>query len=205
MYKSCIKPVMDFIIALVAFSLLLPVFLVCTVLLFIVNSGAPFFLQRRPGKEGKIFSVIKFKTMTDRRNGNGELLPDQQRLTPVGKFIRKTSLDEVPQLLNVIKGDMSLVGPRPLLVEYLPLYDEHQKRRHDVKPGITGWAQVKGRNAITWQQKFEFDVWYVEHLSFKLDLEILAATVFKVIKSEGINQEGQATAERFRGQSPIEN
>lgn len=143
--------------------------------------------------------------MTDRRDSNGMLLPDHQRLTPVGKFIRKTSLDEIPQLLNVIKGDMSLVGPRPLLVEYLPLYDEHQKRRHDVKPGITGWAQVKGRNAITWQQKFEYDVWYVNHLSFKLDLEILVATVFKVIKSEGINQEGQATAERFRGQTPIEN
>ncbi|HJT73124.1 MAG TPA: sugar transferase [Chitinophaga sp.] len=205
MYKSCIKPVTDFIIALVAFSLLLPVFLVCTVLLFIVNNGAPFFLQRRPGKGERIFNVIKFKTMTDRRDGNGMLLPDHQRLTPVGKFIRKTSLDEIPQLLNVIKGDMSLVGPRPLLVEYLPLYNEHQKRRHDVKPGITGWAQVKGRNAITWQQKFEYDVWYVNHLSFKLDLEILVATVFKVIKSEGINQEGQATAERFRGQTPIEN
>ncbi|WP_317165419.1 sugar transferase [Chitinophaga tropicalis] len=196
---------MDFIIALVAFSLLLPVFLVCTVLLFIVNSGTPFFLQRRPGKDERIFSVIKFKTMTDRKDSNGVLLPDRQRLTPVGKFIRKTSLDEIPQLLNVIKGDMSLVGPRPLLVEYLPLYDEHQKRRHDVKPGITGWAQVKGRNAITWQQKFEYDVWYVNNLSFKLDLEILAATVFKVIKSEGINQEGQATAEKFQGKSPIEN
>ncbi len=168
-------------------------------LLLIANNGKPFFLQQRPGKNEKIFTVIKFKTMNDKKDENGNLLPDEERLTTIGKFIRKTSLDEIPQLLNVIKGDMSLVGPRPLLVEYLPLYNEFEKRRHEVKPGITGWAQVNGRNAISWQQKFEYDVWYVDHLSFGLDMKILFMTFVKVFKSEGINAAGSATMEKFKG------
>ena len=153
----------------------------------------------RPGKQGKVFKVIKFKTMNDKRDKNGNLLSDEKRLTGVGKFIRKTSLDEIPQLLNVIKGDMSLIGPRPLLVEYLPLYSELQKRRHEVKPGITGWAQINGRNAISWEQKFEYDVWYVDHISFLLDLRISFLTIKKVFKSEGINSQTAATMEKFKG------
>jgi len=190
---------LDFIFALAAFLVSLPAFLVITILFALINRDNPFFLQPRPGKNGRLFTVIKFKTMNDRRDTKGNLLPDALRLTPVGKFVRKTSLDEIPQLLNVIKGDMSFIGPRPLLVEYLPLYSKEQARRHEVKPGITGWAQVKGRNAITWEQKFEYDVWYVDHLSFLLDFKILLMTVAKVFKSEGISQEGQETMERFRG------
>ena len=163
------------------------------------NNGKPFFFQARPGLYGKIFKVIKFKTMNDRKDKSGNLLPDDKRLTGIGAFIRKTSLDEIPQLLNVIKGDMSLIGPRPLLTEYLPLYDKVQIRRHEVKPGITGWAQVNGRNAISWEKKFEYDVWYVDHLSFLLDVKILFLTLQKVFKSEGISSATAATMERFTG------
>lgn len=199
MYSNVIKPVGDTFVALVAFVVLFPVFLLVVILLSVANSGKPFFTQRRPGKGGKIFRVIKFKTMNDRRDADGELLPDSVRLTPIGKFVRKTSLDEIPQLLNVIKGDMSLVGPRPLLEEYLPLYNETQKRRHDLRPGITGWAQVNGRNAISWKQKFEYDVWYVDHISFLLDLRIVFMTIRNVVKSEGINSATSATMEKFTG------
>lgn len=199
MYKNVIKRLIDFFASLVGFIVLLPIFLTVTILLFIANQGKPFFFQSRPGQHGNIFQVIKFKTMNDKKGANGELLPDVDRLTPVGSFVRKTSLDEIPQLLNVIKGDMSLVGPRPLLVEYLPLYNDTQKRRHEVKPGITGWAQVNGRNAISWDQKFAYDVWYVDHISMSLDIKILFMTVQKVFKSEGISQDGQATMSKFEG------
>ncbi|GJH40289.1 sugar transferase [Capnocytophaga sp. HP1101] len=168
--------------------------------LWFANDGKPFFYQQRPGKGERIFKIIKFKTMNDRRDATGELLPDAERLTKIGAFVRKTSLDEIPQLLNVLKGDMLLIGPRPLLVKYLPLYNATQRRRHEVKPGITGWAQVNGRNAISWEKKFELDVWYVDHLSFVLDLKILLLTVKKVFIREGISQEGQTTMEEFRGE-----
>src|SRR5690606_14258972 len=200
-YKNFFKRLLDFVAALVGFIVLLPLFLVVTLCLFIANQGKPFFFQPRPGKDGKIFRVIKFKTMNDKKGSDGELLSDAERLTPVGGFVRKTSLDEIPQLLNVIKGDMSLVGPRPLLVEYLPLYNAVQQRRHEVRPGITGWAQVNGRNAISWERKFELDVWYVDHLSFALDMKLLWMTVMKVFKREGISQEGQVTMEKFKGSS----
>jgi lipopolysaccharide/colanic/teichoic acid biosynthesis glycosyltransferase len=173
--------------------------MIITLLLFIRNNGSPFFLQKRPGKDEKIFRVLKFKTMTDNKDQKGRLLPDSERLTGLGKLIRKTSLDEIPQLINVLKGDMSLVGPRPLLPEYLSLYNSRQKRRHEVKPGITGWAQVNGRNAIEWNQKFEYDVWYVDHISFVLDMKIIFKTILKVIKTEGINNQGQATTIPFQG------
>ncbi len=201
MYKRIIKPVLDFLVALIAFILLSPIFVVVTVGLWFANDGKPFFCQLRPGKGGRIFRIIKFKTMNDRCDANGNLLPDAERLTKIGAFVRKTSLDEIPQLLNVLKGDMSVIGPRPLLPQYLPLYNETQKRRHEVKPGITGWAQVNGRNAISWERKFELDVWYVDHLSFLLDLKILLLTVKKVFIREGISQEGQATMEAFRGEA----
>ena len=199
MYKYFFKRIIDFSLSLLGLVVLSPVFLLLWLLLAIANSGKPFFTQTRPGKNGRLFKVIKFKTMNDHRDATGKLLPDAQRLTPVGKFVRKTSLDELPQLLNVLKGDMSLIGPRPLLVEYLPLYNEKQARRHEVKPGITGWAQVNGRNAISWEQKFEYDVWYVDHCTFSTDIKILLKTVEKVFKGEGINQQGQATAEAFKG------
>lgn len=199
MYLPFLKHMFDFILSLTGFILLLPFFLLITVFLWFANDGKPFFSQPRPGKDGKIFRVIKFKTMNDKKDKDGNLLPDAERLTAVGRFIRKTSLDEIPQLLNVIKGDMSLVGPRPLLVEYLPLYSEEQKRRHLVRSGITGWAQVNGRNAISWQEKFELDVWYVDHLSFVLDIKILWRTVMKVFKSEGIASATSATMEKFTG------
>jgi undecaprenyl phosphate N,N'-diacetylbacillosamine 1-phosphate transferase len=199
MYKAVIKPFADISVAFVAFLILSPVFLVMTILLMIANKGNAFFTQLRPGKNEKIFLLIKYKTMSDARDKNGELLPDHQRLTAIGKFIRKTSMDEIPQLLNVIKGDMSIIGPRPLLPEYLPLYNEIQKRRHLVKPGITGWAQINGRNTLSWQKKFEYDVWYVEHQSFLLDLTILFKTVFKVFKSEGISSADSVTMEKFKG------
>ncbi len=199
MYKKIIKPVIDFVISLTAFIILSPFFILITVFLFFTNSGKPFFLQKRPGKNEKIFRVVKFKTMNDKKDKNGNLLPDEKRLTKIGKFIRKTSLDEIPQLINVIKGDMSLIGPRPLLPEYLKLYDDFQKRRHEVKPGITGWAQVNGRNAISWKQKFEYDVWYVDNISFLLDLKILFLTLKKVIKSEGISSSTSVTTEKFKG------
>ncbi len=199
MYKHFFKQVLDVTVSLLVFILLSPIFLVVTILLAIANNGKPFFFQPRPGKNERIFKVIKFKTMNDRKDAQGNLLSDAERLTPVGSFVRKTSLDEIPQLLNVIKGDMSLVGPRPLLVDYLPLYSTEQKRRHLVRPGITGWAQVNGRNAISWEKKFEYDVWYVDHISFLLDLKIMWMTVRKVIKSEGISSATSATMERFTG------
>jgi|SRR6478736_1148810 len=199
MYRHFIKRVIDLLVSTVAFLVLLPVFFVLTILLFFANQGKPFFFQLRPGKDERIFRVIKFKTMNDRRDKQGNLLPDEKRLTGLGKFVRKTSLDELPQLLNVIKGDMSLIGPRPLLVEYLPLYNARQKRRHMVSPGITGWAQVNGRNAISWNQKFEYDVWYVDNVSFKLDLQIVLKTLVKIIKSEGISSATSVTMERFAG------
>ncbi|AQY21601.1 sugar transferase [Riemerella anatipestifer] len=199
MYRDFFKPIMDFTLALVGFLLLSPVFILVTIGLFFANQGKPFFFQKRPGKNERIFSIIKFKTMNDKKDVQGNLLSDAERLTAVGKLVRKTSLDEIPQLLNVIKGDMSLVGPRPLLPQYLPLYNKEQKKRHNVRPGITGWAQVNGRNAISWQQKFEYDVWYVRNLSLSLDIKVLFLTVKKVFVSEGISQEGQATIEPFKG------
>jgi lipopolysaccharide/colanic/teichoic acid biosynthesis glycosyltransferase len=199
MYKTITKPLLDHLTAAVLLLLLSPVLILLTLALTIANHGHPFFIQARPGKHGRLFHIIKFKTMNDKKDTQGNLLPDAERLTSIGKFVRKTSLDELPQLINVVKSDMSFVGPRPLLPEYLPLYNEEQKKRHDVKPGITGWAQVNGRNAISWEQKFDLDVWYVKHQSFVLDLKILFLTVKKVFVSEGINTEGQATTERFRG------
>ena len=199
MYKNFIKPAIDFVLALVGFLFLSPVFVLVTIGLFFANDGKPFFFQLRPGKNGKIFKIIKFKTMTDKKDENGNLLPDADRLTKIGSFVRKTSLDEIPQLLNVIKGDMALVGPRPLLPQYLELYNDFQRRRNEVKPGITGWAQVNGRNSISWEKKFEYDVWYVDNVSFLLDIKILIMTVLKVVKSEGINEQGQATSEEFKG------
>lgn len=198
-YRDLFKPVIDFAVAFIAFVILSPVFLLIAIVLFIQNGGKPFFFQSRPGKNGKVFRVIKFKTMTDKKGSNGELLPDADRITGVGNFVRKSSLDEIPQLLNVILGDMSLVGPRPLLIEYLPLYNQMQKRRHEVRPGITGWAQVNGRNAISWEQKFEYDIWYVKNISLALDIKILWKTVAKVFKSEGISADGHVSMEKFKG------
>ncbi|MCL4152022.1 UNVERIFIED_CONTAM: hypothetical protein GTU68_034355 [Idotea baltica] len=163
------------------------------------NKGTPFFYQKRPGKDERLFKIIKFKTMNDKKDEHGQLLPDYKRLTKVGKFVRKTSLDELPQLLNLLKGDMTIIGPRPLLPEYLPLYNQRQKKRHLVKPGISGWAQINGRNAISWEQKFEYDVWYVENLSFLLDAKIFLMTFFKVFKSEGISKDNQSTTTKFEG------
>jgi undecaprenyl phosphate N,N'-diacetylbacillosamine 1-phosphate transferase len=203
LYVKIVKPAFDSIVALTGFILLLPIFVIVAILLYIINNGSIFFYQRRPGKNERIFSIIKFKTMNDQKDKEGNLLPDEKRLTPLGKFIRKTSLDEIPQLLNVIKGDMSLIGPRPLLVEYLPLYNNQQRRRHDVKPGITGWAQVNGRNAISWEQKFEKDIWYVDHVSLKLDMQILLKTFAKVFKSEGINNKNHATMPFFKGNATL--
>ena len=200
MYRGLIKRGFDCCVALVIMLLFVPVFLVCMMVLGIVNRDINiFFLQARPGKNGKIFYVVKFKTMTDERGTNGELLPDEKRLTKIGKFIRSTSLDELPQLINVLKGDMSLIGPRPLLPQYLPLYTKEQIRRHDVRPGITGWAQVNGRNDISWGKKFELDVWYVDHLSFWLDMKIIFLTIWKVLKRDGVSKEGMATTEPFNG------
>ncbi|UWX61507.1 sugar transferase [Chryseobacterium oranimense] len=199
MYKFFFKRMIDFLIALIGLILLSPVFIVVTILLYFANQGKPFFFQARPGLHEKIFHIIKFKTMNDRKDEKGNFLPDSERLTPVGSFIRQTSLDELPQLINVLKGDMALIGPRPLLPQYLPLYNESQKRRHTIRPGITGWAQVNGRNAISWTKKFELDIWYIDHLSFETDCRVILLTLKKVIKKEGINQAGQATAEIFNG------
>jgi lipopolysaccharide/colanic/teichoic acid biosynthesis glycosyltransferase len=202
-YQHIIKPLIDRTAALILLLLLLPLWLPLTVLLWMANGGKPFFFQERPGLNGKVFVLMKFRTMTDKRDASGHLLPDGQRLTGLGRLVRKTSLDEIPQLVNVLKGDMSLIGPRPLLVEYLPLYNEVQRRRHSVRPGITGWAQVNGRNAISWERKFQYDVWYAEHVSPALDLKILWLTLLKVCRSEGITQQGQATAEKFTGNTII--
>lgn len=199
MYKNYCKRFFDFTVALFGCILLFPIFVVATICLYFANQGKPFFFQVRPGKKEKLFKIIKFKTMNDKKDANGDLLPDSERLTKVGSFVRKTSIDEIPQLINVLKGDMSLIGPRPLLPAYLPLYNEMQKKRHDVRPGITGWAQVNGRNAISWQQKFEYDVFYVNNISFMNDMKIIFLTVKKVVVREGIAAEGMATTEAFKG------
>jgi lipopolysaccharide/colanic/teichoic acid biosynthesis glycosyltransferase len=200
MYRRFFKRFFDIVISLVGLIVLSPLFLILWIGLSIANKGAgAFFLQERPGKDEKIFKVIKFKTMNDRRDENGNLLPDNERLTKIGRVVRSLSLDEIPQLINVLKGDMALIGPRPLLVQYLPLYDEVQRRRHEVRPGMTGWAQVNGRNAISWQEKFAYDVWYVDNLSLSLDIEILLKTIEKVFKREGINSQDNATMEPFTG------
>ena len=199
MYRIFFKRFIDFIIAVLGLLVLSPVFVLVTLGLFFANQGKPFFLQPRPGKNGTIFTIIKFKTMNDKKDAAGNLLSDAERLTKIGALVRKTSLDEIPQLLNVLKGDMSLIGPRPLLVQYLPLYNAEQKQRHNVRPGITGWAQVNGRNAISWEQKFEYDVWYVKNITFVLDLKILVLTIKKVFVSEGISQKGEVTMEVFKG------
>lgn len=200
MYKHFFKRLIDFILVLCVLLVIWPILLIITVWLHFANKGAgAFFTQDRPGKNGKIFKVIKYKTMTDERDADGNLLPDADRLTKVGRFVRSTSIDELPQLINVLKGDMALIGPRPLLPQYLPLYSPEQARRHEVRPGITGWAQIHGRNAISWTKKFEYDVWYVDHCSFLLDLKIVFLTIKKVFIREGISQEGQATMEFFNG------
>jgi lipopolysaccharide/colanic/teichoic acid biosynthesis glycosyltransferase len=198
-YTLFFKRLIDILAAAVVFIVLSPVFVLVWLMLLVANAGRPFFTQRRPGRGGVIFRVVKFRTMNDRRDASGTLLPDAVRLTPVGRFVRKTSLDELPQLLNVLKGDMSLVGPRPLLEEYLPLYSDEQRHRHDVRPGITGWAQVNGRNAISWPQRFAYDVWYVNSLSFALDVRIMLMTIRNVLRSEGISSATSATMEKFTG------
>lgn len=200
MYLHFFKRIIDACIALIALLLISPLLLIITVWLHFANKGAGvFFLQERPGKNGKIFRVIKYKTMTDERDEQGQLLPDEKRLTAVGRFVRSTSIDELPQLFNVLKGDMSLIGPRPLLPQYLTLYSKEQARRHEVRPGISGWAQCHGRNTISWTQKFEYDVWYVDHLSFWTDLKIIGLTIKSVVKRSGISEEGHATKEPFNG------
>jgi lipopolysaccharide/colanic/teichoic acid biosynthesis glycosyltransferase len=199
MYPSFFKRILDFSIALLGLLILSPLLLLVIVCLTFANKGKPFFFQLRPGKDEKIFKIVKFKTMNDKKDREGNLLPDAVRLTKIGNFVRKTSLDELPQLINVLKGEMSLIGPRPLLPEYLPLYSKTQNRRHEVKPGITGWAQVNGRNAIGWNQKFDYDVWYVDHLSFMLDLKIVLLTIKKVLVREDISSTTSVTMEKFNG------
>ncbi len=199
MYRLVFKRVIDLLVSLTVFLVLFPVLLIITLLLTIANSGKPFFFQLRPGKNEKLFKIIKFKTMNDKKDAHGNLLLDADRLTKIGLFVRKTSLDEIPQLINVLKGEMSLVGPRPLLPQYLPLYSAFQKKRNNVKPGITGWAQVNGRNAISWQKKFEYDVWYVDKISFLVDVKIILLTLKKVFIREGINNEGQISTKAFEG------
>lgn len=201
MYKNVLKGIGDFLISLIVLVLLSPVLICLTILLYVSNQGKPFFFQNRPGLNGHLFKIVKFKTMNDSRGLDGTLLPDAKRLTRVGAFVRKTSMDEIPQLWNVLMGDMSLIGPRPLLPEYLPLFNVHQSRRHNVKPGITGWAQINGRNAISWSEKFNLDVWYVDNLSFSLDLKILLLTFKKVMIREGISSNTSATMEKFTGNS----
>ena len=227
MYRHFFKRLIDFCIALVALICISPLLIVVTIWLHFTNKGARdltssnqggaqgksvrarlsawfapvFFLQERPGKDAKIFRVIKFKTMTDERDSEGNLLPDAERLTKVGRFVRSTSIDELPQLINVLKGDMALIGPRPLLPQYLPLYSKEQMRRHEVRPGISGWAQCHGRNAISWTEKFKLDVWYVNHLSLWTDLKVIFLTIKKVLVREGISEEGQATMEAFNGRN----
>ena len=200
MYKKYFKRVLDFVISLSALLLIGWFLIIITIWLHFANKGAgAFFFQERPGKDAKIFKVIKFKTMTDERDAEGNLLPDAQRLTKVGKFVRSTSIDELPQFINVLKGDMSLIGPRPLLVKYLPLYSAEQMRRYEVRPGISGWAQCHGRNAISWTEKFKLDVWYVDHCTLWTDLQVIWITIMKVLKRADISEEGQATMEAFTG------
>jgi undecaprenyl phosphate N,N'-diacetylbacillosamine 1-phosphate transferase len=199
MYKNFFKRGIDLIGSLIGLLLLSPVFIIVTLTLFFANEGKPFFFQIRPGKNGRLFKIIKFKTMTDKQDSNGNLLNDSERLTKTGTFVRKTSLDEIPQLLNVLLGEMSLIGPRPLLVEYLPLYSSVQNRRHELRPGITGWAQVNGRNAISWENKFEHDVWYVNNCSFILDCKIIAISIKKVFLAENISANDNVTMDEFKG------
>lgn len=202
MYRNCLKRFLDFWIALIVLIAISPLLLVVTIWLHFANQGAGvFFTQERPGKNARIFKIIKFKTMTDERDADGNLLPDEQRLTKVGSWVRSTSIDELPQLFNVLKGDMSLIGPRPLLVEYLPLYSKEQARRHEVRPGISGWAQCHGRNAISWTEKFRLDVWYVDHVSLKTDAEIVWITIRKVLRRADISEQGFATMESFNGKN----
>jgi len=201
MYKHFFKRFLDFTLSLIGLVVISPLLGVVWVLLLVANGGAgAFFVQTRPGKGGRLFRVIKFKTMNDKRDERGNLLPDGERITSVGRFVRSLSIDELPQVINVLKGDMSLVGPRPLLIEYLPLYSAKQARRHEVRPGITGWAQVNGRNAISWEQKFEYDVWYVDNMSLWLDFKILLLTAKKVFVRDGINASASVTMEPFRGE-----
>jgi len=199
LYQNYIKRIIDIIVSIVVLIIVFPILLGVIVLLIITNNGHPFFFQIRPGKNERLFKIVKFKTMNEAKDNNGVLLPDAERMTKVGNFIRKTSLDELPQLLNVIKGEMSLIGPRPLLPEYLPLYTNEQKKRHNVRPGITGWAQVNGRNAISWEEKFKFDVYYADNISVLLDLKILFLTIKKVMKREGVSAEGSVSMEKFKG------
>lgn len=200
MYRKYLKRWLDFVIVLCVLAVIWPILLLITLWLHFANKGAgAFFTQERPGRNGKIFKVIKLKTMTDERDADGNLLPDAERLTPVGRFVRSTSIDELPQLINVLKGDMALIGPRPLLVQYLPLYSKEQARRHEVRPGITGWAQCHGRNSISWTEKFKLDVWYVDHCSLITDIKVIFITIKKVLLRDGISQEGQATMEPFNG------
>lgn len=200
MYRKYLKRWLDFVIVLCVLAVIWPILLLVTLWLHFANKGAgAFFTQERPGRNGKIFKVIKFKTMTDERDADGNLLPDAERLTPVGRFVRSTSIDELPQLINVLKGDMALIGPRPLLVQYLPLYSKEQARRHEVRPRITGWAQCHGRNSISWTEKFKLDVWYVDHCSLITDIKVIFITIKKVLLRDGISQEGQATMELFNG------
>lgn len=199
MYRSIIKPLADFIISLFSLIILSPVILILVIILLIANKGQPFFCQYRPGKNGRLFKLLKFKTMLDTKDANGVLLPDKQRITRIGKFMRSASFDELPQLFNVLSGKMSFIGPRPLLKEYLPLYNQHQARRHEVKPGLTGWAQVNGRNTISWAEKFNLDVWYVDNISFLLDIKIFFKTIFKVLNCQGINSSEKYTMSAFKG------
>lgn len=199
MYRKYLKRFFDFILSLFLLIFTSPLIIIISILLYFTNKGEIFFIQPRPGKNEKIFNIIKFRTMIEKRNEGGELLPDNERITRIGRFIRKTSIDELPQLINVLIGDLSLIGPRPLLVEYLPIYNDFQKRRHELRPGITGWAQVNGRNTITWNEKFEYDVWYVDNISIFLDIKIMNMTFIKVLKSEGINVSSSKTMEAFKG------
>ncbi|WP_024769169.1 sugar transferase [Aquimarina macrocephali] len=199
MYIFFFKRILDFLVALIGLILLMPVLLIIMIILIFTNRGKPFFFQQRPGKNEKIFKIIKFKSMNDRKDANGELLHFEQRVTKIGEFVRKYSLDELPQLINVLKGDMSLIGPRPLLVKYLPLYNSFQKRRHEVRPGITGWAQINGRNAISWNEKFNLDIWYVENVSFKTDIKIFFSTIKKVLFKKNINNSKNINMPTFTG------
>lgn len=201
MYKGFLKRCIDFLAALVGLLLLSPIFIVVIVILSISNDGKPFFYQLRPGKNERIFRIIKFKTMNDRKDADGNLLPNIERITPLGAFVRKSSLDEIPQLINVLKGDMSLIGPRPLLPEYIPLYKPEQRHRHDVRPGITGWAQINGRNSISWQQKFAYDLYYVDNLSFALDMKILFKTVGKIVGAKDVNASKELIMPKFNGEN----
>jgi lipopolysaccharide/colanic/teichoic acid biosynthesis glycosyltransferase len=198
MYPKYLKPIFDFLLSLFGVLLLSPIFVLTIVVLSVTNNGSPFFIQKRPGKNGKIFKLLKFKTMNEKLDKNGEILQDKDRLTFVGNIVRKTSIDELLQLINVLKGDMSLIGPRPLLIEYLQYYSKKQARRHEVKPGITGWAQINGRNTISWEKKFELDVWYIDNMSLKLDIKILLTTFYNVVRLKNINQSQDITMEVFR-------